>query len=132
MKLLTKEIITNFEKAPLYSTDGQNIVPVIVKFFHPMSNWTWYAVEGSLVCPEHSCYDCTECLKETWTEFMFFGLVEGDEKEVGYFQLSELESVCVHGLKMERDRHFDGYVLNKKGSPKNDGTPTVHWAGKAE
>lgn len=133
MKLLTKEIIAKLEKAPLYSTDGKNIVPIAVKFFTPWSNWTWYAVEGSLVCPEHACFDCTECPKETWNEFMFFGLVEGHEKELGYFNLSELHSINgPFGLKIERDMHFDGYVLNKKGSPKNDGTPTVHYAGKEQ
>jgi hypothetical protein len=132
MKLLTKEIIANLEKAPLYSTDGKNITPIIVKFFHPLSNWTWYAVEGSLVCSEHSCFDCTECPKESWTEFMFFGLVDGHEKELGYFSLSELESVRIHGLKIERDMHFDGYVLNKAGSPPSVSKPTVHYAGKQE
>jgi hypothetical protein len=40
MMLLTKEIIAKFEKAPLYSLDGKNIVPVIVKFFHPLSRST--------------------------------------------------------------------------------------------
>jgi Protein of unknown function (DUF2958) len=106
MKLLIPGIIEKLKKAPLYSTDGQNIVPIIAKFFHPLSNWTWYAIEGD--------YEDGD--------WRFFGLVEGHEKELGYFMLSELESVTISGLKMERDLYFEDYVLNKKDS-------TVHYAG---
>jgi hypothetical protein len=64
---------------------------------------------------------------------MFFGLVEGHEKELGYFNLSELQSVKgPFGLKIERDMHFDGYVLNKKGAPPSVSKPTIHYAGKQE
>jgi hypothetical protein len=97
MKLLTKEIIAKLEKTPLGSTDGQPIKDVIVKFFTPDSSWTWYAVEG----------------EEQDGDWQFFGLVDGLEKEWGYFTLSELQSV--HGkfnLPIERDRYFD----NKKVS----------------
>jgi hypothetical protein len=30
----------------------------------------------------------------------------GFEKEIGYFSLSELQGIKVHGLGMERDMHF--------------------------
>jgi len=116
VKLLTKEIITKLDNAPLYSTDEQNISPIIVKFFCPWNNWTWYAVEGAL---------------NEDGDWEFFGLIEGHEKELGYFVLSELACVTgPGGLKIERDMHFDGYVLNKAGSPPEVSRPTVHYAGK--
>jgi hypothetical protein len=99
MKLLTAAIIKKLEKAPLYSTDGINSVPVLVKFFSPWSNWTWYAIEGTKD-------------EDGW---LFFGLVEGHEKELGYFRLSELESVRGRfGLKIERDMYFDNMLLDKQ------------------
>ncbi len=90
MKLLTKEIQKQLPK--LYETEG---VPLkekvaVVKFFTPWTNWTWYGVEYN---------------PETRT---FFGLVYGQEKEWGYFNLDELESVKgPHGLKKERDLYFN-------------------------
>ena len=87
MKLLTKKL--EEQLPPLYSTDGEGYDAVaVVKFFHPLSTWTWYATE----------YD-----PETRT---FFGLVDGHCKELGYFSLDELESVIVRGLKIERDLYF--------------------------
>lgn len=61
---------------------------VIAKFFTPWTNWTWYATE----------FDGND---------LFFGLVDGHEKEWGYFSLRELESVSgPFGLKIERDLYF--------------------------
>ena len=88
MQLLTKEII---KKLPaLRETEGQGKEAVAqVKFFTPDSNWTWYGVE----------YDAEQR--------MFFGLVDGCEKEIGYFGLDELEEIKgPFGLKVERDRSF--------------------------
>lgn len=85
MKLLTKEILKALPA--LYSQENNPDPIVQVKFFHPMSNWTWYATE----------YDGKD---------LFFGLVDGHEKELGYFSLSELQSVKVHGLGIERDMYF--------------------------
>ena len=89
MKLLTKEIEKKLPK--LYSTDGQgNNAKVVVKFFHPRSNWTWYATE----------YD-----PDTRT---FFGYVDGLEGELGYFNLDELSEVKDSwGLGIERDMYWD-------------------------
>ena len=97
MKLLTKE---NLKHLPaLGSTDGQGDQAVVqVKFFTPWDRWTWYATE----------YD-----PETRT---FFGLVDGFEKEYGYFSLDELEAVKgPFGLKIERDRGFQGVTLHEAG-----------------
>lgn len=83
MKLLTKELEKKFPA--LYSTEGTPKADkiVVAKFFHPRSDWTWYAIE----------YDQNDKL--------FWGLVEGFEDEFGYFTLEELEKNGV-----ERDMFF--------------------------
>jgi len=97
MKLLTKENLKNLPG--LGSTDGQGDQAIVrVKFFTPWMGWTWYATE----------YD-----PETRT---FFGLVDGFEKELGYFSLDELESINgPFGLKIERDRGYQGMTLHEAG-----------------
>ena len=89
MQLLTKQIIKQLPA--MRATEGQGKEAVAqVKFFTPDSNWTWYGVE----------YD--------ESQRMFYGLVDGFEKELGYFSLDELESARgPMGLKIERDRYFD-------------------------
>ena len=89
MKLLTKELEAKLP--PLYSQDGKGDEAIaLVKFFTPDSSWTWYATE----------YDPNERV--------FFGLVDGLEKELGYFRLDELESVKGPlGLSIERDIYFE-------------------------
>jgi len=97
MKLLTKEIRNSIPKVG--ETDGDLDAKVAVKFFTPWTNWTWYAFEGNPVLDD----DGNE------VDFEFFGLVDGFEKELGYFVLSELESVNgPWGLKIERDMHYTG------------------------
>ena len=88
MQLLTKEIIKNLPA--MRETEGQGKEAIAqVKFFTPDSNWTWYGVE----------YDADQRL--------FYGLVEGFAKELGYFSLDELEEIKgPFGLKVERDRSF--------------------------
>ena len=89
MKLLTQ---ANLKALPAQgSTNGQGEDAIAqVKFFCPWSNWTWYAVEYN---PEGK---------------LFYGLVDGFEKEVGYWGLEELEGIVgPMGLKIERDMYFD-------------------------
>jgi len=88
MKLLTQ---ANLKALPAEgSTTGQGMDAIAqVKFFTPDSFWTWYAVEYN---PERK---------------LFWGLVDGLEKEVGYWGLDELEIIKgPFGMKIERDRHF--------------------------
>ncbi len=94
MKLLTKEILEKLPK--LYSQEEKGLEAVaVVKFFTPDSNWTWYATE----------FD---------GEDLFFGLVDGFEKELGYFSLSELQSVKgALGLPIERDMYFKPKTLKE-------------------
>ncbi|MFH1543242.1 MAG: DUF2958 domain-containing protein [Patescibacteria group bacterium] len=94
MKLITKEILEKLPK--LYSQEDKGLEAVaVVKFFTPDSNWTWYATE----------FD---------GEDTFFGLVDGFEKELGYFSLSELLSVKgALGLPIERDMYFKPKTLKE-------------------
>ena len=78
------------------------------KFFHPLSFWTWYAIEGSLV-DENGYFDTD---KEK-VDFLFFGWVYGDFTELGYFSLSEMEAINVGELGMERDLHFTPMKLSE-------------------
>lgn len=98
MKLLTKEIKRKLPK--LGATDGMgDAAPVICKFFAPVGSWTWYVTEGE---------------KQEDGDWMFFGLVDGFEKELGYFVLSELESVKLQfGLGIERDIHFGEHQVGE-------------------
>jgi hypothetical protein len=94
MKLLTKELRNKFPK--LYTNENKDAkdVKIIAKFFCPWNNWTWYATE----------FD---------GEDTFFGYVVGFENELGYFSLSELESVKgFGGLGIERDLHFGNKTLS--------------------
>ncbi|MHB9068775.1 MAG: DUF2958 domain-containing protein [Sedimentisphaerales bacterium] len=103
MKLLPKEIR---EKIPaLYSQDGKGGKAVVfVKFFTPDSSWTWYATEGEAVKDDSGAE----------IDFQFFGLVDGLEKELGYFMLSELEEVRGQmGLPIERDLHWQPKPLQE-------------------
>jgi len=96
MKLITKEIEEKLPK--LYSQENEKNPKIIVKFFHPLSTWTWFVTEGD---------------KQEDGDWLFFGLVDGFEKELGYFTLKQLEEVEVKGLKIERDMYFGEHFLNE-------------------
>ena len=95
MELLPKEVREKLP--PLYSQENEPDPLVIVKYFHPLSSWTWYATEGS---PEGE-------------DFLFFGWVNGDFPELGYFSLNEMQAVNVGGLGIERDLHFTPKKLSE-------------------
>jgi hypothetical protein len=74
----------------LYETEDIAIEDkkVIVKLFHPASNWTWYVIE----------YDGDD---------LCWGLVQGFDIEYGYFSLKELFQLQgPFGLSVERDKWF--------------------------
>lgn len=92
--LLTQELRSKLPR--LYATES---VPaedkvLLVKFFTPYSNWTWYACE----------FD---------GEDTFFGYVAGIYPEWGYFSLSELESLTGPGGMpgVERDMDWGPYTF---------------------
>ena len=92
MELLTQAIRQTLP--PLGSQDGRGMDAVArVKFFTPDSSWTWYATE----------FDGQDT---------FFGLVDGLERELGYFSLAELESARgPFGLAVERDLFWQPKTL---------------------
>ena len=96
MKLLTQEIRKKLP--PLYATENMPAgdAVAILKLFSPDSSWSWLATEGS---PEGD-------------DFIFFGLVDGHVKELGYFSLRELEKVRGPlGLPIERDLYWQPKTL---------------------
>lgn len=99
MRLMTIELRKRIPK--LYSSENLGADTVIqAKFFTPDSSWTWYVTE----------FD---------GEDTFFGIVHGHEIEMGYFSLSELESIKGPlGLSIERDLYFTPVKLRdfKKSS----------------
>jgi len=81
---------------PLYAGEKAGLKAVApLKFFTPDSGWTWYPTE----------FDGDD---------LFFGLVSGLDVEMGYFSLSELESVRGPlGLPIERDLYFQPKTLGE-------------------
>ena len=93
-ELLPQELKEQLPK--LYENEEYGLeAKALVKYFTPDSNWTWYGSE----------FDEKD---------IFFGLVSGFEVELGYFSLSELESVRGPlGLPIERDLHFKSETLRE-------------------
>ena len=88
MELLTSELRSELPK--LYAQEGNKDPKVYAKFFFPAGRWTWFVTEG----------------EQQEEDFIFFGYVIGDFEEWGNFSLTELQSVSVHGLTVERDLYF--------------------------
>lgn len=83
---------------PLYANETRGLeAPVLVKYFHPTSNWTWYASEFD---PDNK---------------LFFGLVDGYETELGYFSLAELQAIGNdrRSLPIERDLYYEPQTLQE-------------------
>ena len=97
-KLMTKEI---GDKIPaLYANENahdHDSVLAHAKLFSPYTGWTWYVTEWD---------------RETG---LCFGLVEGFEREIGYFDLTELAEATVFGgvPAVERDLHWKPKTLGE-------------------
>ena len=97
-QLMTKELADTIP--PLYANDGADdpdAVVARVKMFSPYNGWRWYI---------------TEWEAETG---LCFGLVEGFEVELGYFDLTELSEVTVFGCvpAVERDLYWAPQTLGE-------------------
>lgn len=91
--LLTQELRKSLPA--LYACENDKDPIIWVKFFLPGTIWTWYAIE----------FD---------GEDLFFGYVAGEFPELGYFRLSELESVRgIFNLRVERDLYWTPTPLHK-------------------
>lgn len=77
------------EELPALGVTGEQEDPIVrVKFFYPDFSWTWYGIE----------FDGVD---------IFYGLVDGFEKELGTFRFSELlENRGKLGMEIERDLYF--------------------------
>ncbi len=93
MKLLTEAMRRALPK--LRSTESIPLEEkkIICKFFNPCGIGVWYVIEG----------------QKEGDDFLFWGLVELFEQELGTFTLKELESVVLpFGAKIEFDSGFVG------------------------
>lgn len=96
IKLLPEEIRGRLPALYAQEAEGGKAVAYL-RLFTPDANWTWWATEGSAVADENGLE----------IDFQFFGLVDGQCKELGHFSLSELETVRGPlGLPVERDLHW--------------------------
>lgn len=93
-KLLNQEFRARIPQ--LYSTEEKRLnAQAQVKFFSPDSGWVWYAAE----------FD---------GEDLLYGLVIGNEIELGYFSLHELESAKgAMGLPIELDSAYEPKTLRE-------------------
>ncbi len=97
MKLLTKAIETALTKAAVGAHQYNEHSKIVVKFFTPDSNMTWYILEG------------TKEANGDWRLFGWCDLGDRDLAELGYVMLSELQSLRGNfGLPVERDKWFEG------------------------
>ena len=90
MKLLTKAIE---ETIPSHeSVQGKDLMdlPFYVKFFSPTAGWTWYVASGQ---------------RTEDGDYSFWGYVDGNFREWGYFNLSEMQELADLG-RIERDRYY--------------------------
>ena len=97
-KLMTRELADTIP--PLYANDGADDPDAVlarVKLFSPYSNWTWYITEMDPATG------------------LCFGLVEGFEVELGYFDLTELAEATVFGQvpAVERDLYWKPQTLGE-------------------
>ncbi|UCC72040.1 MAG: DUF2958 domain-containing protein [Gemmatimonadota bacterium] len=101
MKLMTKAIERKLPK--LGATDGKgDAATVVVKFFTPDANATWFVTEGEQL-PDG--------------DWEFFGLADMGMgcPELGYFLLSQLRQVRGRfGLPIERDRYYTGTLADAR------------------
>ncbi len=103
MKLLPHKIRERLPSLGGQDDKGGKAV-AYAKCFTPDSSFTWFITEGSPV--RNNDNDVVD--------YILFGLVEGQCKELGYFRLSELESVNgPMGLPIERDLYWKPKTLEE-------------------
>jgi hypothetical protein len=95
MNLLTAELRSALARFPLGSQEGLgDRAKVLVKFFFPAGRYTFFVTEA----------------ERQEEDILFFGFCLSpfgeDSDEWGYTSLSELQSVRIRGLTMERDLHL--------------------------
>lgn len=95
MSLLSLEQVSKIPEIGSQEDKGAKAIAYI-KLFTPDANWSWYIME--IDSDQNLC----------------FGLVDGHEKELGYFSLEEIEEIKgPFGLKVEVDNFFKESELKK-------------------
>ena len=97
-ELMTKEVGDTIPAIYAHkNVESYDDVLASVKLFSPYGNWTWYVTEWDA---------------ETGT---CFGLVEGFETELGYFDLTELAESTVFGgvPAVERDLYWQPKTIGE-------------------
>ena len=115
--LMTKKLAETIPA--LYTSEnvaGYDTVLAHAKLLSPFSQWTWYITE---IDPATG-----QC----------FGLVEGLEKEIGYFNLTELAETTVFGgvPAVERDLYWEPKTLGEIKRESQEDSPHGDDAGKGE
>ncbi|MBK7497437.1 MAG: DUF2958 domain-containing protein [Candidatus Omnitrophica bacterium] len=88
-KLLTHQLGTYYQSFRTQEFVKDPVVYAI--FFFPASSWTWFVTEGQQEAKRfHFSSDTLSAFESEW----------------GYFTLSELEELDIHGLKIERVQDF--------------------------
>jgi hypothetical protein len=87
MQLLTTKVKEDLP--PLYSQENNPDPLALIRFVDTLGDWSWYAIE----------FD---------GDNLFFGLVLGFERELGYFTLAEFEEVnrAAGFARIQRDKDF--------------------------
>lgn len=99
MKLLTKEILREFEKQGDTSDMDPSDIKIIAKFFNPCGAGTWYACS----------YD-----PNTRIFYGYVSIFNDHCDEFGSFSLDELQNFkSSFGLGIERDLYFGYHTLKE-------------------
>ena len=123
MKLLTKDIekqlMTQYEKHRAGDREVSycKTTPVVVKYFTPDANATWYILEG-MPLESHPCTKqilINDLDGREISDWVLFGLCDLGQgvREWGEVLLSQLVKVRGKlGLPVERDRYYSGTYLD--------------------
>jgi len=116
MKLITKEIARKLYAADLeflkHQTRSGDDQTVLVKFFTPWANATWYIVTGTPLDSING-EPCKPDNAKDWHLFGFCNLGDDQCAELGYVLLSQLQELKgFAGLKVERDLYFNNRTLS--------------------
>lgn len=97
MKLMTKELEKQIPQ--LGTIENEKNPQIIAHLFNPMGVGDWYIIEGE---------------KDENNDWMFYGLVDLQFREYGYFTLKELEDIQLqYGLKIERDLYWTPKTIHE-------------------
>ena len=102
MELVMKKLLATIPKRQNLNSEKYLESYVLHEhYFHPFSNWNFFAAE---IEPDQ---------KEVSKEYLFYGWVQGIHPEWEYFNSAELKSIKIAELPIERDQHFTPITFSK-------------------